>query len=413
MTMDGEDGAHGRASVTIPSFTDPEDVLPAGSVQESTPLSAALDGKASVEKMSFLADHKRELEAQKERMFWEAFFVVMPLFCGYATLFSMQSEVKSAMGISDDDKHESHVFGVAVSMLYIGNLVFRLGHNFVFWFGTPRIRVLIAMGSMMLSMALLSIVLFFIKEDTSILLIFLSYGLGGVAVGTFESNILSTISVLHPSTKLWAIIAMPVGITTITIGGFFLLGVPWVSEYPGSIHVAVGCYCLVGIGIFMVRIFWTKMTLSTSFSIRDFFRSFIHWREWLWAIKWHCMALTFDMFCVSLFSPGVILYMYNGTYVNVFGYDLNRDWYIAIYNTFFFVGDSASRKIWYHIDVIHPFLFLILSAFGATIGLLGIPEIAPLCGFLVAYANGSMYAPNTAPPNIIPLVLCVLLLFII
>ena len=46
----------------------------------------------------------------------------------------------------------------------------------------------------------------------------------------------------------------------------------------------------------------------------------------------HCAALMFDMFCVSLFSPGVILYMYDGDYVNVFGHEMKRDWYLAIYN---------------------------------------------------------------------------------
>lgn len=386
-----------KGEIDIVDFTDPEPGLPiSGSIQdEATPLAAALHGKDAVGQVTFLADHAKELEAQKEKICREAFFVVMPLFCGYATLFSLQKEVKSAMGIDNNDKSASHIFGVAVSMLYIGNLVFRLGHNFAFYFATPRIRVLISMGSMMLAMAILSFVLFVLKTDTPIILIFLSYGLGGVAVGTFESNILSTISVLHPSTKLWAIIAMPVGITAITIGGFILLGIEWIGQYPGVIHIFVGCYCAVGIGVFLIRIFHVKMTLSTSFSVKEFFVAFVHWRDWLWFLRWHCSALMFDMFCVSLFSPGVILYMYDDATVNVFGHEFNTDWYIAIYNTFFFVGDTASRKIWYHIDIVNPWMFLILSAIGAGIGLSHVPEIAPLCGFLVAYSNGSIYVQST------------------
>lgn len=51
----------------------------------------------------------------------------------------MQEQVMSVMypGVED----EPTVFGVACSMLYIGNLVFRLGHNIVFGFTIPRTRV--------------------------------------------------------------------------------------------------------------------------------------------------------------------------------------------------------------------------------------------------------------------------------
>jgi hypothetical protein len=35
-------------------------------------------------------------------------------------------------------------------------------------------------------------------------------GLGGVGIGTFESNLLSTIAPLGKRTKLWAIVGMPV-----------------------------------------------------------------------------------------------------------------------------------------------------------------------------------------------------------
>ena len=58
---------------------------------------------------------------------------------GYATLFSMQGEVMQAM--YGDNADEPTIFGIACSMLYIGNLVFRLGHNVVFGFAIPRTRV--------------------------------------------------------------------------------------------------------------------------------------------------------------------------------------------------------------------------------------------------------------------------------
>lgn len=53
----------------------------------------------------------------------------------------MQREVEQAM--YGDPEDEPKIFGHATSMLYVGNLVFRLGHNIVFWFGGPRTRVVI------------------------------------------------------------------------------------------------------------------------------------------------------------------------------------------------------------------------------------------------------------------------------
>jgi hypothetical protein len=43
------------------------------------------------------------------------------------------------------------------------------------------------------------------------------------------------------------------------------------------------------------------------------------------------------------------------------------------------------------VRVINPLWFLLLSATGVVVGLSGVPEIVPLCAFLVAFANGSMY----------------------
>ena len=44
---------------------------------------------------------------------------------------------------------------------------------------------------------------------TSLVWVYTSYGLGGVGIGTFESNLLASISTLGPDTKLWAITGMP------------------------------------------------------------------------------------------------------------------------------------------------------------------------------------------------------------
>ena len=58
---------------------------------------------------------------------------------------------------------------------------------------------------------------------------------------------------------------------------------------------------------------------------------------------------------------------------------------------FFFIGDTVSRKIFYHVRIINPFFFLILSVTGMVIGLSDITILVPICPLLVAFANGSMF----------------------
>lgn len=235
-------------------------------------------------------------------VFYEAFFVVMPLFCGYAALFSMQSEVKHVMGISDCDDSESQLFGFAVSFLYLGNLIFRIGHNIFFFFLKPRLRVYLSMISMATSMITLIVVLFITKSNTNIAAIFVAYGLGGVAVGSFEANILACVTPLGKDTKFWAILAMPVGINLITIGGFIALTFSWVASNPGVIHCFLFFFLIIGIIVFSVRIFRKAHGVGSKFSIKEFFFAFTEF-GWMKTIFFHCIALMCDMFFVSMFSP--------------------------------------------------------------------------------------------------------------
>ena len=67
--------------------------------------------------------------------------------------------------------------------------------------------------------------------------VYISYALGGVAIGSFESNLLSVITPLGPQTKVWAIIGLPLGFTCVSVGGFILMAslkVPPVALYIGE-----------------------------------------------------------------------------------------------------------------------------------------------------------------------------------
>jgi len=82
-----------------------------------------------------------EEEVEKEKIYYEVFFVVLPLFSGYGCLFALQRKLKEQYGIADNNSDLSHYYGVAVSLVYLGNLFLRLGHNIIFCWLTPRLRV--------------------------------------------------------------------------------------------------------------------------------------------------------------------------------------------------------------------------------------------------------------------------------
>jgi len=336
-------------------------------------------------------DELSHLQNPDGRVYYQIFFVVMPIFCGYAALFSLQEKVMEAMyGVG---AQEPHIFGVACSMLYLGNLFFRLGHNVVFGFLTSRMRVVLSMTSMALSMWTVFSIFVWFRDPSYVWMVFLGYGFGGLAIGTFESNVLSIITPLGKDTKLWAIIAIPVGINVVNIGGFVVLGFwDWLDDNPEAIHMCVLIYTLFGVVVLYATL-WDKCQATTSFSIKEFLVAFTFWREWIGIIKWNCVAMMVDMFCVSLFSPGVILYIYSGDCVQftISGFIMNSFWFVALYNTFFFIGDTLSRKIFYKVRLINPFLFLIFSAVGIFMGLLDVTILVPLTALGVSFANGSLY----------------------
>jgi len=210
------------------------------------------------------------------------------------------------------------------------------------------------------------------------------------SLGTFESNLLSTITPLGKKTKLWAIIGIPTGIIVITVGGFLLTET---GINAGYIYMSVMISVFIGLSIFMIRIFWDSGT-GNAVTFPQFLHELQEWRNWLPHIKWHSLALMLDMFFVSLFSPGVLLYIYDQTTIPVTftNSNINSDTMFALYDAAFFLGDSLSRRIFYPIRIIFPLIFWVFSILGAVNGLSHVSITIPLTGFLVAFANGSIYA---------------------
>jgi len=209
------------------------------SLEEGTLASSSQGALAAV--LLDTSEEASEVSTPSEgRVYWEAFFVVLPLFSGYAALFGLQHSIKTAFGLKDDKSSASHDFGVAVSVLYMFNLVFRFAHNIFFGCMSPRARVYVSMTAMMLSMLVIAVCIM-ILESHRLCWVVLAYSLGGVAVGSFESNLLACLTPFGHRTKHIAILGIPVGVTTVLVGGFFLMGPPF--ELPATLvylGVAVG-----------------------------------------------------------------------------------------------------------------------------------------------------------------------------
>ena len=74
----------------------------------------------------------------------------------------------------------------------------------------------------------------FIFKIHDLTLVWLAYGLGGIGIGSFESNLLSAITPLGHRTKLWATLGIPAGVVIITVGSFVVFAVtdvPVLSVY--------------------------------------------------------------------------------------------------------------------------------------------------------------------------------------
>ena len=162
---------------------------------------------------SLLRADERE-EEEKKQPYRIVVLVTIAIFMGYASLVLLQHRLSTKMCLES-----SSLYQHACSMNYVGNLIFRIAHNFVFAKIRPRHRVYISLMSMCLSMTILGFVIV-MGNINHVSLVFLAYFAGGLAIGTFESNLLSSITPLGPATKMYAIVGMPAGFATISIGGF-------------------------------------------------------------------------------------------------------------------------------------------------------------------------------------------------
>jgi MFS family permease len=335
-----------------------------------------------------------------------AMLVTIAVFSGYAALFSLQHVVKVFFGIPDDNSLESHQYSYAITVQYISNLIFRLGQNWILSPFSPRQRCVFGLVAMGVAMSILGVGIFTLQYK-SLPLLGLAYGFGGCAVGVFETNYSVVLAALGNRTKIFGISGIPIGIFLVIVPGFIAVGmgmdVRWIYAS------VVGLICL-GILILFKIIHYPKLESLMSWD-SPMHASPPHLSprkkksslNWILPVISIGIVFTLNMLFVAAFSPGVLLYLLNGPFVNLFppsedeeGLGIVRtSYFFAIFSSFGFVGDVVSRRIVYSQKPnFHPIWYLLLTATGVGIIVTMIPMIAPIGTFLIFFANGSIYAQS-------------------
>jgi hypothetical protein len=327
-----------------------------------------------------------------------AIFTMTPAFMGYAALVTLQDNIKKRLGIVDGNSPGSYEFSFAVSWLYLGNLIFRLMHNIIFERFSPRARVCIAYVCLSIACMTLAIA-YYLCNSKSITWVFVAYMTGGIGVGTFESNLISSITPLGHKTKQWAQFGISIGFNGVSVGAFLLY-----AAFPASAewlqcgtYIVIALCNLAGLAFFTLAIPQIDYSSSKQ-GLAMFWKDIRRFREWLPLMASYSAPFPLDMASLGFFSA-VQLYIYNVAHIPLWWHSsvtVPENAFRAVFNLHSLLGDGLGRKIAYSRSrLTHPAFFLILSAIGGGLILSKIALIAPLGMFLVMFANGSMYATTT------------------
>jgi len=322
---------------------------------------------------------------------------VMPVFMGYAVLLSLQERLRKHLGIEDNKSHAAHVFQTGVSLIFIGDLIFRLMHNVFLSFLRPRRRVLFAYVCVAVAMALI-ILVYYVLNVKHVGWVYVAYFIGGVGIGTYETNIVSCITPLGHGSKQWALLGMPLGYNGISIGAFLVF-----MAAPSSIALEASTFAVVLVLNICGAVLFALGVPDVAYEAsEDTFQKFFgdvkdRWRQWL-PLVWHFLLVMFvNMFGVILMT-GVVLYIFKAKHVPLYpGHDaptIPKDAFQAIYNACAFLGDFSSRRVMYRYVKrrLHPCLVFLPLCVGLALGLCRVAILAWPGMFLVMFGNGALYA---------------------
>jgi len=339
---------------------------------------------------SGLPDFLDQLAGQKS-----AALVTMAVFAGYACLFSLQHMLKVFLNIPDDDSEASHYFSFAITAMYISNLVFRLGQNVLLQWFTPRQRALLGLCAMTLSMAVLGGYVLR-QENREMSAVLTAYVLGGFAIGTFETNFSVLLAALGSKTKIYGISGIPIGIFIVIVPGFVLItaGLPVMYLYASVGIFLIVAGTLLACGLRYVDHYdGGESRFSNNIQSAAAPESSAY--AWIAPVVSVGIVFAVNMLFVSAFSPGVLLYLYNGPSVDLVSASVPTGYFFATFSSFGFLSDVLSRKCIYSKKPDHhPVRYLLFTGLGVSLLLSKTPLLAPIATSLVFFANGSIYAQS-------------------
>eukprot|EP00434_Breviolum_minutum_P034543 symbB.v1.2.030579.t1/scaffold3464.1/size56234/2 len=370
-------------------FEDPLEASPCSSLQERLLAREVRISQYNSRRVFLMFEEEIQVDDNERLVYWESIFVVLPCFSGYAALFGLQHEVKVRLRIADDSSQASHHFGAAVSCLYLFGLIFRIAHKVVFSSLNPRVRVHVALTCMTLSMLVMSVIILTL-ECYDLYWVIISYSLGGAAIGSFESNLLNCLTPFGHRTKRLAILGIPLGVNSILIGGFFIMGPP-LQVSVTAVFAGVAAFNLIGMIVFALWIPPSGATVKAG-GVNELVADCKGCRHWL-PLLWHYpLAFAVDTFTLAGFSPGLSLYVYNKDVVEVTeSFVLETKTFFAFYNTANMFGGLFGRWLSYRLQQRHPATYVGFSLLGAFLLVLQEPVLAPAGAFLVMLGDGLIY----------------------
>lgn len=349
---------------------------------------------------------------QYPNAYFFVFLACFPIFAGYGVLVSLQERLRKRMGI-DGNSPYAQTFDYAVSTLFYVILGVRFFHNVIFSCLQPRGRVVLGYISLIVSMMLLVIFLFWVDNAEGqgkyanpdhLWFVFLCYVLGGIGISTFECNFVSCITPLGPTSKKWAIAAMPVGYSGLSIAAFaFFAFEPENESFVWITFLAVAVANVLGLLFFVFKVPHIPFDIPQGLSIGEFLGNFsgASWRLWVVPLLPNLLAFLINMFCVILNSGGPE-YVYNVPRVPIVPHSsktVGKNVFLAIFNGCAFLGDLTSRFVGYRVKDFNKYRFspleiLVLTIIGSVMAMSTVAVIAWPGMFLVMFGNGFIYSSS-------------------
>jgi len=265
----------------------------------------------------------------------------------------------------------------------------------VFSHFNPRSRVFVAMTLMTLAMLIIAVpIMTFGCRNQALLCI--AYALGGTGVGTFDPNLLNCLTPLGKRTKLAAISAIPAGVNALLVGGFFLMAPP-MYFHASTIFLLVAAMLCAGMVLMAVRIPSTVVASSQALSVdqsglAQLLADCQKYRSWFPSMWGCCLAMVFNMACLTLFNPGVVLYVYDKPLVVLSeSISWDRNYFIAAFNACGFVGGFTGRWLSYNLRLRQPPVYCCVSLLGIFVLLLWIPSVAFIGALFMMLGDGLIY----------------------